>query len=188
MDKGNSRYCDLMVAGFGGQGALIIGRVIADAAVPLYKYVSFFPNYGPAARGGDTECTVILSDEVIRAPALLRPTTSILMGKSPHIAEFEKRTLPGGTMMIDSSLVEEKLTREDLKVYYIPATQAAADLGSNRVANFIFLGAYLEIAKTVPWNSVVSFLEERVGSGRDTELLDLDRRAMEAGAQLIRES
>ena len=184
MSDNGKKYCDFMVAGFGGQGALIIGRLIADTAMSLYKHVSFFPNYGASARGGDTECTVILSDEEIASPALLNPMTSILMGRTPLIQEFESRTQSGGIMMIDSSLVEEKLTRSDLRGLYIPATKTAADLGNSRVANFIFLGAYLEAAKTVPPQSLLSFLETKIS---DQELLDLDKRALDEGARLVRE-
>jgi 2-oxoglutarate ferredoxin oxidoreductase subunit gamma len=188
MSENGGRYTDLMVAGFGGQGALIIGRLIADTAMSLYPHVSFFPNYGASARGGDTECTIILSDEEISSPALLNPMTAILMGKTPLIQEFEKRTQPGGIMMIDSSLVDEKLTRSDLRAYYIPATKAAADLGSNRVANFIFLGAYLEATKAVPVDDLMAFLEKKVGGGGDNTLLALDRQAMDEGARLAREN
>ena len=186
MADNGKRYSDLMVAGFGGQGALIIGRLIADTAMSLhYPHVSFFPNYGASARGGDTECTVILSDDEISSPALLNPQTSILMGKTPLIQEFEKRTQHGGIMMIDNSLVDEKLTRSDIRAYYIPATKTAADLGTSRVANFIFLGAYLEATKAVPVEDLMSFLEKKVG---DKELLALDRRALDEGARLAREN
>ena len=188
MADNGSKYCDLMVAGFGGQGALIIGRLIADTAMSLYNHVSFFPNYGASARGGDTECTVILSDEEISSPCLLEPATALLMGKTPLIQEFERRTKSGGIMMLDSSLVDQKLTRTDLRAYYLPATKAAADLGNSRVANFVFLGAYLEAAKTVPVEALVSFLEKKIGAGRDTALLDLDKRALAEGARLVREA
>jgi 2-oxoglutarate ferredoxin oxidoreductase subunit gamma len=76
MSEMDNRYNDFMVAGFGGQGALIVGRLVADTAMSLYNHVSFFPNYGASARGGDTECTVILSDEVISSPAIMQPMTS----------------------------------------------------------------------------------------------------------------
>jgi 2-oxoglutarate ferredoxin oxidoreductase subunit gamma len=110
------------------------------------------------------------------------------MGKTPLIQEFESRVQPGGIMMIDSSLVEEKLTRPDIRAFYIPATKAAADLGSNRVANFIFLGAYLEVSKAVSPEELMDYLEKKVGGGGDRELLDLDKRALDEGARLARES
>jgi 2-oxoglutarate ferredoxin oxidoreductase subunit gamma len=185
MAEKGKRYVDFMVAGFGGQGALIVGRMIADIGMDIYPHVSFFPNYGASARGGDTECTVILSDEEISSPALLRPMTSILMGKTPLIQEFETRTQPGGIMMIDNSLVSEKISRTDLKAYYIPATKAATDLGSNRAANFVFMGAYLEATKAVPVEEVEALLEKKLG--KDNELLDLDKRALREGARMARE-
>jgi 2-oxoglutarate ferredoxin oxidoreductase subunit gamma len=184
MAEKGKRYVDFMVAGFGGQGALFIGRMIADAAMDYYPHVSFFPNYGASARGGDTECTVILSDEEISSPALLRPMTSMLMGKTPLIQEFETRTQPNGIMMIDSSLVAEKIQRTDLRAFYLPATKTATDLGNNRAANFIFLGAYLEATKALPMDVIEKVIEDKMGR---SDAGELNKKALREGARMARE-
>lgn len=185
MDNNNS-YFELTIAGLGGQGALTIGRLLAEAGMSQYKYVSYFPNYGASMRGGESECTIVLSNDEISAPAILNPVSVILMGAAP-LQEFEKRVRPGGMIMLDSSLVTRKVEREDLQVVYLPATKAARDLGSNQVANFIFLGAYLEVTKAVPLELVEQALEKKLGGGRREALLALDKQALKQGMRLVSE-
>lgn len=143
----------------------------------IYRYVTYFPNYGAAMRGGESECTVILSHREITSPAVLQPSAG----------EFEKRVRPNGLMMLDSSLVTQKVARDDLEVSYLPATKTAADLGNSRAANFVFLGAYLEATKTMPLEICEEALERKMaGKGSET-LLYIDKQALRKGAELTRE-
>lgn len=183
MENRDANYFELTIAGRGGQGALITGRLLAEAGMSKYQYVSYFPNYGAAMRGGESECTVILSNKEITSPAMLEPSAVILMG-SATLGEFEKRVKSGGLMILDSSLVTQKVGREDIKVIYLPATKTAAELGNSRVANLVFLGAYLEATKAVPIKLCEEALEKRMVSKGDTALLSIDKQALRKGAEL----
>lgn len=184
MEK-NEGYFELTIAGRGGQGALIIGRLLAEAGMSIYRYVTYFPNYGAAMRGGESECTVILSHREITSPAVLQPSAVILLGQTT-LGEFEKRVKSNGLMMLDSSLVTQKVARNDLKVSYLPATKTAADLGNIRAANFVFLGAYLEATKAMPLETCEEALERKIGGKGKETLLYIDKQALRKGAELTR--
>ncbi len=174
----------LMVVGLGGFGALMTGKLLAEAAMSRYKYVTYLANYGPLVRMGESECTVILSEEEIGSPVVLQPQALIVMGPVPP-AQFERRLRPGGTVFLDSTFISQKLPREDITAYYIPATKAAQGLGDSRVANLVFLGAYLEAAKTAPLELVEQLLEKRLKGGRREALLPLNKSALREGARLM---
>lgn len=178
-------YFEVAISGIGGQGALTIGRLLAEAGASQYPYASYFPNYGASMRGGDTECTVILSDQPIGSPAMLRPTAVIIMGDLP-LEEYRDRVAAGGLMVVDSSLLPGKVGRDDLAVLSIPATETAIGLGNRQVANLVMLGAYVEATGAVPLKAVEAALEQRLAGGRREGLLELNRRALEAGARLAR--
>ena len=186
MTKEDVNYFELMIAGIGGQGALIIGRLLADAGMQKYTYVSYFPSYAMTMRGGGSQCTVILSINEISAPAVLEPSSVILMDPSA-LDEFGKRIKSGGLLILDSSLVTQKVAREDLRVIYLPATRIATGLGNAQVANFILLGAYLEATKAVPMELCESALDKKIASGKDKSLLLFDSQALREGARLISE-
>ena len=179
----DKKRVEVMVVGLGGQGALLIGRLLAQAGMPLFKHVLYFPNYGPQMRLGDSECTVILSDEEVSSPVVLYPQAAIVMGPAP-LAKFEKRVAPGGIMLLDSSVATAKVERKDIKVYYIPATKAAEGLGARQVTNFVLLGAYLEASKAIPLKALESEMEKRMAGGRGEALLQLNKAALREGARL----
>jgi len=185
MEK-NEGYFELTIAGRGGQGALIIGRLLAEAGMSIYRYVTYFPNYGAAMRGGESECTVILSHREITSPAVLQPSAVILLGQTT-LGEFEKRVRSNGLMMLDSSLVTQKVARDDLEVSYLPATKIAADLGNSRAANFVFLGAYLEATKAMPLPICEEALERKMAGKGSATLLYIDKQALRKGAELTKE-
>ncbi len=189
MGKEETRYFELMIAGIGGQGVLTIGRLLAEAGMKIYPNVLYFPVYGAAMRGGESECTVILSDEEIPSPAIHRPQAAIIMTEATFLApifkEFEGRVEPGGTIIIDSSIVQNKVQRDDVKTFYIPASGVAQELGSHQVANFILLGAYLEASKAVPLPVVEKTLGETMAGSRRKGLLPLNKKALRIGAELM---
>lgn len=176
----------LMVAGLGGQGALFIGRLLAEAALSKYKNVNFFPNYGPAMRLGPSECTVTVSDEEITSPVALNPPAAIIMG-AVSLADFEVRMIPGSMMILDGSVLRTKSKKRDVKAFYIPATEAAIKLGDMAVANLVLLGAYLEASKAVPLEAVAAALEKRMAGGRREDMLSLNKAALNEGARLMAE-
>ncbi len=184
MEQNN--HFELMVAGLGGQGALFIGRLLAEAALSKYSHVNFFPNYGAAVRLGPSECTVTISDEEVTSPVTMTPEAAIIMGAAP-LGSFEARMAAGSMMILDSSILRTKSKRRDVKVFYIPATETATKLGNMAVANLVLLGAYLEASKVVPLEIVEATLERRMAGTRREDMLSLNKVALREGARLMAE-
>ncbi len=177
----------VMFAGIGGKGVLTVGRLLAGSGVAEYKHSSFFPNYGAAQRGGDAECTVILSDEELGSPVQFYVPAAVVMDGSVF-RQFEERVQPDGVLFVDSTVIADKVERKDVQVYYIPATQMASELGSSQVANLVLLGAYLEQSGAVPIEVVEKALEAAMKGGRHEALLQVNKDALHAGADFIREA
>lgn len=136
---------EIVIAGFGGQGILSAGRLLAYAGMLENKNVSWLPSYGPEMRGGTANCHVIISDEPVGSPILNRATTLIVMN-GPSLEKFEDMVEPGGVIIVDSSLVEKKTHRTDVETFEIPATRIASDMGNLTYANIVLLGKL--VAKT----------------------------------------
>ena len=134
---------EIIIAGFGGQGILSAGRILAYAGMLEGKNVSWLPSYGPEMRGGTANCHVIISDETVGSPILNTATTLIVMN-GPSLDKFEKAVVPGGMIIVDSSLVERKPLRDDVDVCQIPATMLASDMGNLTFANIILLGKFIK--------------------------------------------
>lgn len=133
---------DIIFSGFGGQGIQAAGKLIAYAGMLENKYVSFLPSYGPEMRGGTSNCHVIVSDDPIGSPILNSATVVMAMNR-PSLDKFENYLEPGGILLVDSSLVNRSPSRKDIKVFEIPATQIASDMGNLAYANIIMLGKLL---------------------------------------------
>ena len=177
---------EMMVVGLGGFGALMIGKLFAEAATMTYEHVTYLSNYGPLVRMGDSECTVILSQEEIGSPVVLQPQALIVMGPVP-LASFQNRLLAGSTVFIDGTFITEKLPIEDADVFYIPAARIAQNLGDGRVTNLVFLGAYLEVAKTAPIELIEQLLEKKLRGGKRENLLPLNKKALREGVRYMAE-
>jgi len=175
---------ELMVSGLGGQGLLTTGLLLAEAAMSKYRHVLFFPNYGPMMRGGESECTSILSDEEIGSPAVYNPASAIIMG-STALSQLENRLKSGGMIFLDSTIISAKVSREDVKVFYIPATKVAIELGGRQAANLILLGAYVEATKAGPLEFVEKTMEKRLKGSRGEALVPLNKSALREGARLV---
>jgi 2-oxoglutarate ferredoxin oxidoreductase subunit gamma len=130
---------EIIIAGFGGQGILSAGRLLAYAGMLEGKNVSWLPSYGPEMRGGTANCHVIISEGPVGSPIINNATTLIVMN-GPSLGKFENMVVPGGLIIKDSSLVNRDVTRKDLKVCEIPATQIASDMGNLTYANIVILG------------------------------------------------
>ncbi len=129
----------ILLAGFGGQGILFAGKQLVLAGMKNDKQVSWLPSYGPEMRGGTCNCSVNIDDEPIGSPLVTTPHILIAMNK-PSLLKFEGRVAVGGSIVIDSSLIDVKTSRDDVTAYYIPATQMANDAGIPKLANVIILG------------------------------------------------
>ncbi|MBR4951253.1 MAG: 2-oxoacid:acceptor oxidoreductase family protein [Clostridia bacterium] len=129
----------ILLAGFGGQGILFAGKQLVLAGMKIGKEISWLPSYGPEMRGGTCNCSVNIDDEPIGSPLVTAPDILIAMNK-PSLLKFEGKVVKDGDIIIDSSLVDVKTSRDDVNAYYIPATQLANDAGISKLANVIVLG------------------------------------------------
>ena len=133
-----------LFAGFGGQGILFSGKFLAYKGLMAGKNVSWLPSYGPEMRGGTASCSVVLSETPIGSPIVSNPDVLIAMNL-PSLDRYENSVAPGGTIFVDSTLIERKVQRQDVTVYYVPATQMASDNNMPTLANMILMGKVLAV-------------------------------------------
>lgn len=171
----------IILAGFGGQGILSAGRILAYAGMLENKNVSWLPSYGPEMRGGTANCNVIISDEVIGSPILNTATTLIVMN-GPSLDKFESVVESGGMIIKDSSLVERTPERKDVKVYGIPATETAFSMGNKAFANIILLGKLIADTNIVSKENFEKALRKTLPSKKHSLIPD-EMKALEFGMQ-----
>jgi 2-oxoglutarate ferredoxin oxidoreductase subunit gamma len=170
---------EIIIAGFGGQGVMSMGQLLAFAGLYEEKHVSWLPSYGPEQRGGTANCAVVISDEPIGSPLVSRPTTAIVLN-NPSFEKFEPKVKSGGLLITDTSLVTTMSKREDLVAIQIDATQLAIELGNKRIANMILLGAFLEKTRVLQMESVMKALK-KVLSEEKHHLLEVNHSALVKG-------
>ena len=170
---------EYLFAGFGGQGLLFSGKVLAYKGLIEDKNVSWLPSYGPEMRGGTANCSVIISDEPVGAPIISNPDVLVAMNL-PSLDKYEPLVKKGGTILVDSSLIERKVTRDDINVYYVPATRLAGENGAPTLANMILVGKLLSVFGEYDMENVRTALGKCV-SARHADLLELNLKAMEIG-------
>ena len=170
-------------AGFGGQGVLLMGQLLAAAGMKEGKNTSWIPSYGPEMRGGTANCSVMLSDDEIDSPLVTRPTSLIVMNR-PSLEKFEDAVVPGGSIFVNSSMIDIKVKRTDVNAYYVPCTEIATELGNPKVSNMIMLGAYIGKSHCVDIETVLEALLEKLGE-RKAKLIPLNREALKRGASCI---
>ena len=171
----------IKIAGFGGQGVLFLGRVLAEAGMRQGYHVSWLPSYGPEMRGGTAHCHVTISREPIASPLVSRPSVLIAMNR-PSLERFEPEVIPGGMILYDSSLISMPPRRTDVEVLPVPATRMADRLGSAKAANMVALGAYLQLTRVLPAEAVIAALERVV---EDRSLLELNMKSLRAGMESV---
>ena len=176
---------NLMVAGFGGQGVMTLGKFLAEATCESTdKNVTFFPSYGAEQRGGTANCYVVISDDDIGAP-LGDQMDDLIVMNDPRLSKVLYKLGPGGTLYINSSIVKSEITRTDIKVVKAPVTELALEMGSAKVLNIIMLGVYVGYTQVVPEDVVWRTIEHKLG--KKPALLPLNRQAFELGLKLGRE-
>lgn len=173
----------IIIAGFGGQGVMSLGQMVAYAAMEEGREVSWLPSYGPEMRGGTAFCHVIVSDEPVGSP-IITVADSVLVLNRPSLERYEGAVRPGGKLFVNSSLIPVKATRQDITVHYIPANDIAGEMGNARVAGMVMLGAYLQATGTVAAESVVRAILKVLGEGK-AKLLAINEQALARGAALI---
>jgi 2-oxoglutarate ferredoxin oxidoreductase subunit gamma len=150
---------DVIMAGFGGQGILLIGKMLAYAGMREGKEVSWLPSYGPEMRGGTCNCTVVISDRPVGSPVIRSPRAVVAMNL-PSLDKFEPDLRPGGLLIINTSLIDRGAARDDVTVVSVPANEIANELGNPRGANMIALGAYLGATGAVSLDGVIEVVRE----------------------------
>ena len=150
----------IIIAGFGGQGVQSLGMFIAYASIHDGKEVTFLPSYGPEMRGGTSNCSVVVSDKPVASPIIAVPDMLIAMNK-PSSAKFESKVRPGGTIIVNSSLIDTKVMRTDVKAVYINANDLAVEAGNVRTANIVVFGAYTKLSGDFTPDVIKAVIEKK---------------------------
>ena len=170
---------EILIAGFGGQGVLFAGKFLAYKALLENKQLSWLPSYGPEMRGGTANCSVIISDEPVGSPIVSKPDVLIVMNL-PSLDKYEDAVVPGGKIFVDSTLIERKVNRTDVEVFYIPATKLANDIEAPTLANMIMIGKVIKETGVVPYDNIDKALD-KVVSARKAALKEINFKALDTG-------
>mgnify|MGYP002740525666 FL=1 len=176
--------CELVIAGFGGQGVLSMGKILAYSGLMEDKNVSWMPSYGPEQRGGTANVTVIISDEAVSSP-LVNEYDVVIALNQPSVDKFTPRVKPGGILIYDTNGVTHIPEREDIKIYEVPATDEANNMGNAKVFNMLILGATLSVHPMLPLDSIRKGLEKSLPE-RHHKLIPMNMKALERGGEIIR--
>ena len=178
LGNGKPFYEDVIMAGFGGQGLMFIGKLLAFSAMKEGRNVTWIPSYGPEMRGGTANCTIVVSDAEIGSPIIPHPRTIIIMN-NPSLEVFEPKLRTNGLLLSNSSFVTEPVKRKDVRAIRIPANEVALKVGNEKAANMVMLGAYIAQSSVVSKESILVGLSELFE--KKAELLETNVKAFEAG-------
>ncbi|MBP7764662.1 MAG: 2-oxoacid:acceptor oxidoreductase family protein [Deltaproteobacteria bacterium] len=172
-------------SGFGGQGVLMMGISLANAAMNKGLHVTYLPAYGAEMRGGTANCTVAMGDEEIASPVASEPDYLIVMS-SPALSSFQNKVTSGGTIFINSSIIEARPLRQDVQSLCIPCTDMAQELGNSRATNIVMMGAFVKKSRIVTPDIYLKSLETIMGS-RKKSLAEINRKAFAAGFDYVKD-
>jgi len=173
----------LIAAGFGGQGLMVLGQLIAYSGMHEERYVTWIPSYGPEMRGGTANCSVIVSESQIGSPVVPEADFVVVMNQ-PSLTKFEPMVKKGGMLFYNSDLVRLEKAREDIKYYAVPANAIAKDLGNERVANIVMLGALVVAGDIVKEESALEMLDNVLGK-KKPEFIPMNRSAFLKGKEAV---
>lgn len=176
---------EIIFSGFGGQGALFAGQLLAYSALDSGLHVTWIPSYGPEMRGGTAHCTVVVSDEPIGSPLVRRPRSVVALNL-PSFEKYEQLLRPGGLMVYNVSLAPVQPSRSDLQYMAVPANDIAEQLGNVRMANVVLLGAYLVTTGYLTLETVETALDLHLGQ-RQRKYLGANKQALRQGAEFARQ-
>ena len=169
----------ILIAGFGGQGVLFAGKFLAYKGMVEEQNVSWLPSYGPEMRGGTANCSVVLSDMPVGSPIITAPDVLVAMNL-PSLQKFEGTVVPGGKIFVDSALIDAKVARTDVEVFYIPATQMAKDAGFSTLANMILMGKVIKETGCVRFDNNKETFESFIPA-KKAKLIDINCQTLKAG-------
>ena len=175
----SNAYQDVIIAGFGGQGVMLIGNLLAQAGMEHGLEVSFIPVYGAEMRGGTANCTVVLDEHPIGSPLVREPMSTIILNE-PSLTKFQSRLTADGVQIVNASLVAQNLLDTAKRTVYIPVNDMAHELGNVKMANMVALGAWLKATGALPLNVVQDALN-RVVSAHYAKLISANAKALEQG-------
>ncbi len=174
----------VIIAGFGGQGVILAGKILAHAGMNHGLEVTWLPSYGPEMRGGTANCTVVLSDEIVGSPIIDEPSALIAMNL-PSLDKFEPVVASGGAVIVNSSLIERKAERDNIAARYVPVNDLASVVGNARTINMIALGAYVKATGAVPLETVQAAMTQMLEESGKGKLVDVNRKALEEGYNAV---
>jgi 2-oxoglutarate ferredoxin oxidoreductase subunit gamma len=169
----------ILIAGFGGQGILFSGKFLAYKGLMEDRQVSWLPSYGPEMRGGTANCNVIISDTPVGSPIITTPDVLIAMN-APSLLKYVDTVVSGGQIYVDSSLIDVKVERKDVEVFYIPATQMAKEQGLSTLANMVIVGHLLENHPELSFEGTSEVVESLVPAKKEA-LKELNMKALNMG-------
>ena len=175
---------EIILAGFGGQGILFAGQLLAYAAMDAGREVTWIPSYGPEMRGGTANCTVILSDEEIGAPTVRHPKAALVFNL-PSLDKYEPEVVAGGVLVANASLINRGFLRSDLSAVMLPANEIAETLGDKRMTNMVMLGAYVKKSNLVKMDTVIEVVRNLLES-KGTQLFTANKKALLTGYELLK--
>ncbi len=173
----------IIIAGFGGQGVLLAGQLLAYAGMDNNLHVTWIPSYGPEMRGGTANCTVIVSDEPVGAPIVSNPDVAVVLNL-PSLEKYEPLVKPGGLLVVNSSLINEAVTRSDIEVAYVPANDIADELGSAKMLNMAAVGALLARRPFLTLDQLLKALDDHLPA-RKAHLLAANKQVVRRGYDAV---
>jgi 2-oxoglutarate ferredoxin oxidoreductase subunit gamma len=175
-------YEEIIFAGFGGQGVLFAGQLLAYTALAEGKHVTWIPSYGPEMRGGTANCTVVVSDEPIGSPVCQNPSIAVVFN-NPSLEKYEPLVKPGGLLVVNESMTVHPPHRTDIEAVLLPATTAANEIGETKITNMVLLGAMLARRPLVQIDTINAVLLDKLGA-RKAHLLEVNAAALTRGMEL----
>lgn len=169
----------ILIAGFGGQGVLFAGKFLAYKGLIADKQVSWLPSYGPEMRGGTANCSVIISDMPVGSPIVTTPDVLVAMNL-PSLKKYENDVVSGGIIIVDSALIAEKVERDDVTTYYVPATKMANDEGFSTLANMILMGKLMKVCENIGFDGTEETIK-KVVPAKKANLIDVNLKALKTG-------
>lgn len=174
----------ILCAGFGGQGVMVLGKLIACAAMLGGREVTWMPSYGPEMRGGTAYCSVVLADHPVGSPIVTTNATSLIVMNLPSLERFEQSVLPGGLVLVNSSLIDREVRRDDVLVQTLEANKIAAECGAPKAANMVMLGAYMAIREVIDQNHLKMAFRQIFGTMAMTSF-ELNMKAVRRGFESV---
>jgi 2-oxoglutarate ferredoxin oxidoreductase subunit gamma len=174
---------EIVISGFGGQGALFAGQLLTYAGMDQGYQVTWIPSYGPEMRGGTAHCTVILSDDPIGSPIIRNPTVAVVMNP-PSMEKYEPLVKPGGVLVANSTLVRERSNRDDITAVYVPANDLALELGNIKMANVVLLGALLASKPFLQIEAIKQAMEDHIPARRK-HIIEPNKQALHRGIEYV---